>query len=100
MSKTTIASNDEVNQVVLAIKDVKTHIKKLEKEEEKLKQRLYNHMGEHDVLFDPDTGEELVHWTYSEGYQKFDSKRFEEERPKLFKQYIVITEPRRTLRVK
>lgn len=99
MTKTQIVSNDEVNEIVKKIQEVKRSLAVLKKQEEKLKQQLYNFMGEHDRLIDPDTGEEIVNWSYSEGYEKFDVKKFMADKPKIYKQYIFMTEPVRTLRV-
>ena len=96
---TTIVSNDSANGIVDSLKGVKEDIKRLQKVEEQLKQKLYNFMGEHDVLINHETGEEAVKWTYSEGYMKFDVKKFEADKPKIYKQYLFKTEPVRTLRI-
>lgn len=98
--KTTIVSNEQTNKIVEALREVKKAKAVLAKQEEKLKQELYNYMNENDVLVDPDTGEEIVHWSYSEGYLKFDVKKFELEKPKVYKQFLFMTEPVRTLRIK
>jgi hypothetical protein len=99
MTKTTIVSTEEVNKIVEGLQEVKRSMTALKKQEEALKQKLYNYMGEHDVMVNCETGEEFVHWTYSEGYMKFDQKKFEEDKPKIYKQYLFKTEPVRTLRI-
>jgi len=97
--KQKIVSNDEVNQVVQQLRDLAVQEKALAKSKELLKQQLYNFMNENDVLIDYETGEEIVSWSYSEGYMKFDAKKFMEDKPKIYKQYLFKTEPVRTLRV-
>lgn len=99
MTKTTIVSNDKALVIVSDLQAIKAQIKALQKIEEGLKQDLYNFMGEHDVLVNHETGEECVHWSYSEGYMKFDTKKFMEDKPKIYKQYLFKTEPVRMLRV-
>jgi hypothetical protein len=95
----TIASNDTALGIVNNLKALKVQMKELQKYEEELKQKLYNFMGEHDVLINHETGEESVRWTYSEGYQKFDVKKFMADKPRVYKQYLFMTDPVRTLRV-
>lgn len=97
--KTTIVSNAQANEIVKALQEVKKGMAILKKQEEKLKQELYNYMNETDILIDYETGEEIVHWSYSEGYPKFDTKKFMMDKPKIYKQYLVMTDPVRTLRV-
>lgn len=97
--KTTIVSNEESRKIVEQLQEVKKEAAKLKKEEEKLKQKLYNFMGEHDVMIDHETGEEFVNWSYSDGYEKFDVKKFMADKPNVYKQYVFMTEPVRTLRV-
>jgi len=96
---TTIVSNEDTNKIIEELKGVKEFIKKAQKQEELLKQRLYNFMGENEVLIDPETGEESVKWTYSEGFMKFDSKKFQQEKPSVYNKYLFKTEPVRTLRI-
>lgn len=98
--KTTIVSNEQTNRIVAALKELKRTKASLAKQEEKLKQELYNYMNENEVLVDPETGEEVIHWSYSDGYLKFDVKKFEQDKPKIYKQYLIMTDPVRTLRVK
>ena len=97
--KTTIVSNNEANQVVESLVSIKSQIKALQKQEELYKQKLYNYMGEHDILINNETGEEFVHWEYSNGYMKFDSKKFMADKPKIYEKYCVMTEPVRVLRI-
>lgn len=99
-SKTTILSNEDSELIVVELKEIKAQIKKLQKIEKILKQKLYNYMGEYDVLVSPETGEEIVHWTYSKGYMKFDDKRFAAEKPKIYEKYCYMTDPVRTLNLK
>lgn len=97
--KTTIVSTPEANEIVEALKEAKAAKKACEHREKVLTQKLYNYMNEHDVLIDCETGQEAVSWTYSNGYLKFDSKRFAAEAPDVYEKYCVMTEPVRTLRV-
>lgn len=99
MTKTTIVSDDEAVKTVECYQEVKRNIKMLEKQKEKLEQQLYNFMGEHDVMINHETGEEFVNWSYSKGYQRFDAKKFMVDKPKVYKQYLFMTDPVRTLRV-
>jgi len=94
-----IVSNDDTNVIVEELVSIKRQIKGLEKQEEALKQKLYNYMGEHEVLINHVTGEEFVHWTYSDGYMKLDVKKFLADKPEIYKQYSFRTEPVRTLRI-
>jgi hypothetical protein len=97
--KTSIISTLEANAVVEEIKAVKKQLANLKKQEEKLKQKLYNYMGEHDVMVNFETGEEFVNWAYSDGYMKFDAKKFAADKPKIYDKYCTMTEPVRTLRL-
>lgn len=97
--KSTIVSNHDVNHIVGELQKLKKQLLALKAIEERLKQDLYNYMGEHDVMINCETGEEFVNWSYSEGYMKFDSKKFMEDKPKIYKQYLFKTEPVRTLRL-
>lgn len=97
--KSTIVSNHDVNHIVGELQKLKKQMSALKAIEERLKQDLYNYMGEHDVMINCETGEEFVNWSYSEGYMKFDSKKFMEDKPKIYKQYLFKTEPVRTLRL-
>jgi len=97
--KSTIISNHDANQTVEELVKLKKQISALKAMEERLKQDLYNFMGEHDVMINCETGEEFVNWSYSEGYMKFDSKKFMKDKPKIYKQYLFKTEPVRTLRL-
>lgn len=101
MTKTlsSIVSNDTANNVVQQLLEVKNQMKDLKAMEEALKQQLYNYMGEHDVLIDCETGQETAKWTYSEGFQKFDVKKFMADKPRVYKQYLFLTEGVRTLRL-
>lgn len=96
---TTIVSDDNVLHIVEELRDVKVKMKSLKKAEEKLKQKLYNFMGEHDVLINHQTGQEYVSWTYSEGFPKFDVKKFMADKPKVYAKYTFMTDPVRTLRM-
>lgn len=97
--KSTIVSNEDVNEIVEDLKALKSQIKALKKLEEKCTQQLYNYMREHDVMINYETGEEFVNWSYSSGYLKFDSKRFADDRPKMYEKYCKMTDPVRTLRL-
>lgn len=99
-TNTTIVSDEDTLHIVDALQDVKKAIKDLEKKKATLEQKLYNYMGEHDVMINPDTGEEFVTWKYTAGYLKFDSKKFELEKPLVYKRYLVMTEPQRRLLIK
>ncbi len=96
---TSIISNEEANKIVEELQATKKMTVEIKKVEEKLKQKLYNYMGEHDELINYETGEPFVKWTYSEGYMKFDAKKFMEEKPQLYKKYLVKTNDVRTLRI-
>lgn len=96
---TTIISNEEANDIVEQLQETKRQAAELKKTEERLKQKLYNYMGEHDELINYETGEPFVKWSYSDGYMKFDSKRFAEAHPQLYKKFLVKTEDVRTLRI-
>lgn len=97
--KTTIVSDDSALSIVAEMQQIKAQIKALQRQEEVLKQKLYNFMGENEVMINHETGEEFVNWAYSEGFLKFDAKRFMEDKPKLYKQYLYKTEPVRVLRL-
>ena len=99
MTLTTIVSNDETNKIVEELLSIKKALLALKKQEEQLKQKLYNYMNEHDVMINYETGEEFVKWTYSEGYMKFDSKTFSKKNPKIYAKYCSMTDPVRTLRI-
>lgn len=98
--KTSIESNELMKLILEDLKEVKRRKKIFEKEEKRLQQALYNHMGEHDLLVDPETGEELCTWSYARGYEKLDSEKLKEEMPQLYRQYVFMTEPVRRLEIK
>lgn len=97
--KSKIPSNGDALEIVKNLQEVKRSISILEKQKERITQQLYNFMGENEVMFDHETGEEIVNWSYSKGAIRFDAKRFELERPKLYKEYLKAGEPVRVLRV-
>lgn len=97
--KTSIVSNEEVNCIVESLKMIKKQIKQLKKQEDMVTQELYNYMNEHDILVDHETGLEIVNWSYSSGYMKFDAARFNEDSPELYQIYCKMTNPVRTLRI-
>lgn len=97
--KTTIVSTVDANTIVEQLVEVKKIIKSYQKKEEELKQKLYNYMGEHDVMINCETGEEFVNWSYSEGYMKFDAKKFAADKPRIYAKYCSMTDGVRTLRL-
>ena len=97
--KTMIVSTSEANKIVDDLLELKRHAKELKRKEDALKQKLYNYMGEHDIMVNCETGEEFVSWTYSEGYMKFDSKKFADDKPKIYEKYCKMTDGVRTLRI-
>lgn len=96
---TVIISDESTIEIVEELKKCRILMIELKKEEEKLRQKLYNYMGEHDILINPTTGEEAVKWSYSDGYEKFDSKKFMLDNPEIYGAYTYRTDPVRTLRI-
>ncbi len=81
------------------LKEIRTRMKDLEKEEEALKATLMGTMGENDTLVDPD-GKALVTWKLSKPTNRFDAKALEAAEPDIYSRYIKIGEPSRRFLVK
>ena len=96
---TMFASTPDIEKVLRDLKQVRAELKKLQKIEEDLKQVLYNYVGEHEVIVDPITGEELAQWKYTEDSLRFDAKRFQEEHVALAAGYMVNVPGYRKLRL-
>lgn len=94
-----VFSTDEIKKVVDELKELKAVLKALEKKEEQLKQALYNHMLDNEILITPD-GEILLSWKYSEPTAFFDAKRLQKENPHTYQAYMDVRDGSRRLLIK
>lgn len=95
--------NQEVKDIVDDLRRIREHLAQVKDQEEYLKQKLYNHVNEHEriVMIDADGVEiELATWKYSADSKRFDGKKFQEDHKDLYDQYTKVQPGSRTLRIK
>jgi len=73
--------------------------KELEKELANIKEEICKQMSDDNVLVNFD-GEIIATWTYSKPVMRLDQKRFAEELPAIYAQYVNECDPIRTFLVK
>lgn len=94
-----ITSTIHIRTILDELRSLRDHKKQVIKREEDLKQRLYNHMNEHEEVITED-GEILATWKYSAYSQYFDTERFQKDSPHLYEQYIATRPGTRRLVIK
>jgi hypothetical protein len=82
-----IEADEKIANDWVALNGVRIEKKSLEKEEEELKFLIQSFMKEATIL--TRNGFTLATWKNSSDGEKFDEKRFAEEHPELYKQYLV-----------
>jgi predicted phage-related endonuclease len=80
-------SNAQIDVTVEDLRNLRRYIKKLEKQEEKLIQKIVNHMKDHEVLVNLD-GEELVTYQYTSDVKFFDAKKLQSEHRDIYDKYM------------
>lgn len=95
----TMQTNEDINFIVAQLKHMKERRKVLDKEEEKLKQKLYNLVNEHDEIVTED-GEVILTWKYTNDTKYLNAKKFESEHPELYNQYMELRAGHRRLELK
>lgn len=94
-----IPSNEQIAWLASDIKDCKAQIKKYEKQQKEAEQKLYNIIGEHDMVVDED-GLEVLTWTYNKETKYFDANAFKEAYPDLYNKFCKTRPGARVLRIK
>ena len=94
-----VFTNDSIEKVVEELKQLKVELKKLENKEERLKQALYNHMLDNEVLITHD-GEIKATWSYAKPTTFFDAKKLEKENPHIYNSFLGVREGSRRLLLK
>lgn len=82
-------ANQEVNTILRELKRIKDYKKQLEKDEEYLKQKLYNIVQEEELISTED-GIVLATWRYTDEIRAFDAKRFKAEQEGLYNEYMSV----------
>jgi hypothetical protein len=95
----TMTTTEDINFVVAQLKHMKERRKLLDKEEEKLKQKLYNLVNEHDEIVTED-GEVIFTWKYTADTKYLDAKKFEADHPELYNEYMAFRAGHRRLELK
>jgi hypothetical protein len=95
-----VLSTPEIDLIIKQLRDNRELAKELKKEEEKLKQKLYNHMNEHDELVCPETGLVMVTWKYTNDTWYFNADKFHEDHLTLYNQYKELRPGSRRLIIK
>lgn len=95
-----ILSNEEVSLIVKQLRDNRELAKEVKKEEERLKQKLYNHMNEHDELVCHETGVVIATWKYASDSWRFNADKFHDDHSDLYNQYKELKPGNRTLLIK
>lgn len=80
-------STVEIALIIKQLRDNRELAKELKKEEEQLKQKLYNHMNEHEELVCHETGQVMATWKYSNDTQWFNGGKFQIDHRDLYDQY-------------
>ena len=83
-----VVSNAQVENVILALKEIKEQIKQLEKQEESATVMLQNYMRDKTAIITP-YNETLVTWKANKASKSFDSKLFAQAMPDIYEQFIV-----------
>jgi len=83
-----VVSNAQVENVILALKEIKEQIKKLEKQEESATVLLQNYMQNKTAIITP-YNETLVTWKANKASKSFDSKLFAQAMPDVYEKFIV-----------
>lgn len=94
-----ITLNDEIRHIIADLTIAQEHEKRLKKQIEHLKQKLYNAMKENEVIVDED-GCEVVTWKQSDDVKRFNHKRFEQDNPALYAMYVELSPGSRRLLIK
>jgi putative phage-type endonuclease len=79
-------NNERLNDIVY-LQEVQSELRKLKTAEEQLKTGLQAYMEDAEVLADED-GKVLITWKNTKPSKTFDSKRFQQEHPELYQQYL------------
>jgi predicted phage-related endonuclease len=85
---TSIVATDEILADCLELAEAKAALKEAEQIESAPKTRIQRFMAEHAVLENPESGKPLATWKTARDSEKFDTKRFAEEYPDLYRQYL------------
>lgn len=98
LTLTAVKQNTDQNlfDVLSELTGVKAQLAELKKQEKLLTNLIQRAMGDEEVMEDGD-GNSLATWKFSER-KSFDSKRFEEEHPDLYLEYLN-TKQVRTFRI-
>jgi putative phage-type endonuclease len=94
-----VTASERVLLTVAQLQNAQDGIKLVEQNAEAYKAFIMKFMAENDTLVDLDE-RTLVTWKQSKGSSKFDEKRFKEEHPDLYAQYLIATEGSRRFLLK
>ena len=84
----TVIADDEVQQAVHRLAEIKDQVKHLESAAEMEEKRVLEALGESSTLLNP-SGEVLATWKTSKSSRNFDRTRFEADHPDMAEQYMV-----------
>ncbi|PWM78637.1 MAG: endonuclease [Phascolarctobacterium sp.] len=76
---------DDANELAAKILDIKATVKELEKQQVEAENRLKAAMGDHEAA---QAGRYILNWTTVKTAGRFDKKRFEEDYPGVYAQYL------------
>ncbi len=94
-----IIISPEIASYVVALRDLKSELKRREDQKEKLEVQIKNFMGENEVLVDENMVP-LVTWKQAKGAERLDTKAVKENEPDVWERYVKIGEPTRRFLVK
>lgn len=95
----TIPLSEEIKTIIYDLRAAQEYEKRLKKQIEHLKQKLYNAMKENEIVVDED-GCEIVTWKQSDDIKRFNHKRFEQDNPALYAMYVELSPGSRRLLIK